>query len=77
MLHTLSIKEAEKRGYRPLAGPYDLGQENRLIREREHRWWANICQDLCTVDAVAVEVKGGMEVWRHESELIEIPRDNG
>lgn len=73
MLQVLSLKEARQRGYKPLAGPYDLASPDPKVRRLETRMWARVCQDLCTVDAVGVEVDTGrMEAWRHKDELIEL-----
>lgn len=71
MLDVLTLKEARSRGYAPLAGPYDLASPDAQERRREQKWWNNVCFDVCTVNAVAVEISTGkMEVWRHKSELI-------
>ena len=73
MLDVLTPKEARARGYKPLAGPYDIAAPDSRERRREQQWWNTVCFDLCTVDAVAVEISTGkMEVWRHKSEMIEI-----
>lgn len=90
MLHVLDKSEAESRGYRPVAGPYDLTHPNPIHRNREKRWWKRACQDLCTVDSVAVEVivprigaaeceeqiALAMEIWRHHSELKRVTEEN-
>jgi hypothetical protein len=73
MLDVLTPKEARARGYKPLAGPYDLASPDSATRRREQKWWNTISFDLCDVDAVAVEIDTGkMEAWRHKDELIEI-----
>ena len=89
MLHVLEKADAEERGYKPLAGPYDLTHPNPARRKMEKLWWHRACQDLCTVDSVAVEVivprpgaaegeeqiAAAMEIWRHHSELKKVTED--
>lgn len=71
MIKELSPKEAKARGYKPLAGPYDLATSHSSVRWRETQFWRNVCRDMATCDAVAVDIgEGQMEVWRHERELL-------
>lgn len=73
MLAVLTPKQARDRGYKPLAGPYDLASPDARVRRREQKWWNTISFDLCDVNAVAVEIETGMmEAWRHKDELIEL-----
>jgi hypothetical protein len=73
MLDVLTLKEARARGYKPLAGPYDLASPDSRERRQEQKYWNSVCFDLCTVNAVAVEISTGkMEAWRHKSELLDI-----
>lgn len=70
MLKEISTKEARARGYKPLAGPYDLASPEPHLRRQESRFWRNVCKDMANCNAVAVDIGDGfMEVWRHESEL--------
>jgi len=70
MIKEISLKEAKARGYRPLAGPYDLASPIAQVRRQETRFWRNICKDMANCNAVAVDLgDGSMEIWRHESEL--------
>lgn len=70
MIKEISSKEARARGYKPLAGPYDLAAPEPQIRRQENQFWRNVCKDMSKCNAVAVAVDEGlMEIWRHESEL--------
>ena len=71
MIKEISLKEAKARGYKPLAGPYDLATEIPHVRRQESQFWRNVCQDMANCNAVVVDLgDGSMEIWRHESELL-------
>jgi len=71
MIKEISLKEAKARGYKPLAGPYDLATEIPHVRRQESRFWRNVCQDMANCNAVVVDLgDGSLEIWRHESELL-------
>lgn len=69
MYRTLAPKEAERQGYVSLTKPYHIAAIDPEVRQREQRFWVNVCNDFRNCNVVVVEFSQGPEIWRHESEL--------
>lgn len=60
---TINEKEAKQKGYTVVCGPYSRRKKIQM------EWLKNVIRDMKGADIVLVDVVGGIEVWRHESEM--------
>ena len=60
---TIPASKAEEDGYQVVCGPY----ATRLPHHNE--WLQNVLSDMKGANIVLVQAVGGVEVWRHGSEM--------
>ena len=68
-MRTLSPTEATRQGYVSLTKPYHIAAMDTSVRDREQRFWRNLCKDFTNCNVVCVEFASGPELWRHETEI--------